>query len=628
MTNKNVLEQPSAVQDCQPDDVRGIQPFERDLYIITATQVDEQWVVISRYADDVWYLNGFTSNVRSGNQYLDFNGMPTVFRGIVREIFYRYLRRGRSAARRPKGGILRKVFDHMRLFLRYLVRLGVDSLSEITPQICAGYIATCRADKGGDGCRIRPLSQNALHSRLRAVEALYELSQYTTEPIQQHPWPDTSSKAMAGLTGNGAEVTGKTPLMPDDVFCRLFETAYQQVETGHQLLDIRDALDAFKPKCVSQSGRFKARNSYLHSKGWGNGLHALNKALLDLRTACYIVIASTSGCRNHELAYLQSGSHHRTQDDEGTIYHWMRSRSDKTDTGIHDWMIPEAAVKAIRLMERFCSPYQSMIAAEISRRRRVNPLDPKITEASKHRYSIFIGLIDKTSKEIRTISNNSWNLQLKAFAKNCGLDWHLTSHQFRRKFANYAAHSKFGDLRYLKEHFAHWSLDMTLSYAMDETWGQHLDLDLFADIQAEMEDVKLDVVDSWLSDEALAGSYGRSLKVWQRKPRNLLIFKDHTSMLKSITESTAIRSNGHAWCTADDNRCIGNTLDRTRCGGCNHGIIGSRHLPIYKQFYNDLSTLQHCPDIGEGGRQRVLRDLSRCCDVMTSLGVDTEMLTS
>jgi hypothetical protein len=61
------------------------------------------------------------------------------------------------------------------------------------------------------------------------------------------------------------------------------------------------------------------------------------------------------------------------------------------------------------------------------------------------------------------------NIALKAFAKKCGLEWELATHQFRRKFANYAARSQFGDLRYLKQHFKHWSLDMTLGYALNES---------------------------------------------------------------------------------------------------------------------------------------------------------------
>ena len=229
---------------------------------------------------------------------------------------------------------------------------------------------------------------------------------------------------------------------------------------------------------------------------------------------------------------------------------------------------------------------------------------------------------------VRTLSNMSWVNLLKAFAEDCGLIWKLTSHQFRRKFANYAAHSRFGDLRYLKEHYAHWSMDMTLGYAMDDSWGQHLDLDLYLEIQGELEDIKLGVVDSWMGDESLSGGYGRAIRGWQREPENLLIFKDHASMLKSIAESTAIRSNGHAWCTADNNGCVGNTLERSRCSGCDHSVIGSTHAPFYQRLYDELKGLQHCKDIGEGGRQRVIRDLNRCRDVLVQLGMPSEDLTA
>ncbi|WP_412071459.1 hypothetical protein [Pseudomonas sp. FEN] len=52
---------------------------------------------------------------------------------------------------------------------------------------------------------------------------------------------------------------------------------------------------------------------------------------------------------------------------------------------------------------------------------------------------------------------------------------------------------------------------MSLGYAMDDSWGQHLDLDLYADIQGELEDIKLSVVDTWLGDVPLAGGYGHAL---------------------------------------------------------------------------------------------------------------------
>lgn len=616
-----------AALDAQPVDVRGISESERDALIITATQVDGHWVIVSRYGDDIWRLDGFTSNVPASGKRLNFGTVPPAFRAVMKAMLYRYLRRGRRGAGRPKGSSLQQMFSAARPFLRYLEAFKLDHLSAVTPMVCATYVASCKAHRQRHRSKGKPLSQRCLEVRYRTVEALHDLSQYTDDPMPQQPWSETSARAMAGLIGIAQG--GKTPLIPDDVFCTLFGRAYQQVEGGQKMLDLRDELDAIaaQRKELSVEGLIWVKNRRLSARGWEGGLRAFIKALTDLRTACYIVLASTSGCRNHELANLKSGAHHRTEDDEGTIYHWMRSRSDKTDAGIHDWMIPEATVRALRLMERWSGPYQAMIASEIAQRRRVNPHDPQITEALKHRHALFLGAAMGGS-QVRTLSATAWGPYLKAFAKGCGLSWILTSHQFRRKFANYAAHSRFGDLRYLKEHFAHWSLDMTLGYAMDDSWGQHLDLELYADIQAEVEDIQLGVVENWLGDEPLAGGYGRALKQWQREPQNLLIFKDHDSMLKSIAESTAIRSNGHAWCTADNDGCVGNSLERTRCSGCDHSVIGSTHATIYQRLYDDLKGLLLCEDIGEGGRQRVERDLNRCRDVLVQLGMPLEDLTA
>ncbi|PWB37342.1 integrase [Pseudomonas sp. NDM] len=616
--------------DVQPDDVRELPECERNSLIISATEVDKHWVILSRYGDDIWQIDGFTSNIPANKKQLDFSTVPSAFRSVMKAILYRYLRRGRLEAGRPKGGIVRQYFSDAMPFLRHLDELKLDCLGAVTPLACATYVTACKAHRQPRRSKGKPLSQEGLRRRFAAVEAIYELSKYTADPMPQHPWPETSATTMAGLTGSGSRLKqgAKTPLIPDDVFCTLFERAHLQVECGQQLLDLRDALDALAGKCKGQCREtiIRAKNNHLSAMGRKGGLRAFNRALNDLRTACYIVLASTSGCRHHELANLQTGAHKRTQDDEGSVYHWMRSRSEKTDAGIHDWMIPEAGVRALRVMERWCEPYQTMITTEILKRRRANPQDPIITEAHNHRRALFLGLYPRKRNQVRTLTSCSLGTNLNAFAKDCGLSWKFASHQFRRKFANYAAHSRFGDLRYLKEHFAHWSLDMTLGYAMDESWGQHLNLELYADVLGELEDIKLGVVDSWLGDDYLAGGYGRALKQWQREPKNLLIFKDHASMLKSIAESTAIRSNGHAWCTADNNGCVGNNLERSRCSNCNNAVIGSRHSAIYQRLYDDLKGLLHCQDIGESGRQRVERDLNRCRDVLVQLGMDSETL--
>lgn len=628
MSNNAVISQTWAEIESQPEDVRELPDSLRDSLIVSAIQVDGQWVIINTYGDDCWWLHNRPSNTPNSNKYLNFQYVPATFRAVMKMMMYRFMRRGRRGQQRPKGSTLRSFLNNAVAFLRYLDTLALTRLALVTPIVCTNFVAECRVYLHSHHGKSKPLSQGCLAQRFKAVEAIYELSQYTHDPIPQHPWDGTSASALAGLTGSGApHMQGcKTPLMPDEVFCTLFQKAYEHVRGGQRLLDLRDAITPVNTERNVQSIRAiniaKSRN--LVALGWEGDLNTFNKALLDLRTACYIVLASTSGCRNHELANVQSGAHHLTEDDEGAIFHWMHSKSEKTDTGEHDWMIPEAAVRALHLMERWAKPYQAMISAEIAKRRKVNPLDPEITHAQKHQNVLFLGSAKMNSNQIRTLSDDMWSLSLKAFTKNIGLNWSLTSHQFRRKFANYVAHSQFGDLRYLREHFAHWSMDMTLSYAMDDGWGKDLDLELFGDIQAELEDIKLGTVNNWLGDDLLAGGYGRSIKRWQRDPANLALFKNHQTMVISIAESTAIRSNGHAWCTADDDGCIGNTIECTRCGNCNNAVIGRGHLGIYRQLYNNLKELLECNDIGNSGRKRVMRDLERCRDVFKHLGYDPE----
>ena len=53
-------------------------------------------------------------------------------------------------------------------------------------------------------------------------------------------------------------------------------------------------------------------------------------------------------------------------------------------------------------------------------------------------------------------------------------------------------------------------------------------------------------------------------------------------------------------------------------------MIESKHTAIYQRLYEELKGLLQCPDIGDGGRQRVERDLTRCHSVLTQLGMPPE----
>lgn len=281
-------------------------------------------------------------------------------------------------------------------------------------------------------------------------------------------------------------------------------------------------------------------------------------------------------------------------------------------------------MRALHVMDRWAQPYQAMIQAEIIQRRSASPQDPEIAEAQRHVKAVFVGLRSQTG-QVRTLSYSGWRLSLSAFAKKrCALNWDLASHQFRRTFANYAARSQFGDLRYLKEHFKHWSMDMTLGYALNESQ----ELALYLEIQDELDIIKAGLVGTWLKhDEPLAGGYGANIMAW-RGSAAVTIFKSHRHMVRSLAESTPIRSNGHAWCTADDNLCVGNDLERTRCSNCENAVIGRQHAHLYLGLYDHLKEVAQCDDIGIGGMHLVQRDLKRCRSVLASIGLDPEVVVA
>ncbi len=606
----------------QPADVRGVLGAQRDRLIVSFINVDGNWQPLSHYEDDRWRLVDTTTNRSAASAVLNFCKLPEAFRGVMKAIVYRYIVRGRDGQVRPKSSSVSSFFLYASSFLRHLEGLHIHRLGEVTPLVCKLYVDTAKMALSKRSSQ--PIKATTLMLRFLAVEALYELSQYADEPMPIEPWPGASAQLLAGLRGDARATLlseGRTPLIPDAVFARIFQIAWREVLGVDKLLDFRDGLDRIEAERMGQHARTiaDAKRQYLILNNWEGGLTAFNQALLDVRTACYIVVASLTGCRNHEIAFIQSDACYRTEDDEGEIYWWMRSRSTKTGEENTAWLAPEAVVTALRAMDRWAKPYQEAIEFEIVQRRAVDPTDPEIAECQRHRNAIFLSGTQANDAHVRTLTAGVWGGELKAFVARHDIDWKLNTHQFRRKFANYAARSQFGDLRYLRDHFKHWSMDMTLSYALNESQ----ELSLFHEIQDELDSIKSGIVEQWFQpNEPLAGGYGQGIMNW-RHGSDVTIFKDRSSMIKAISDSTAIRSNGHAWCTADDNLCVGNGgLETTRCVNCDNAVIGRAHARLYQGLYDQLKETLGCADIGEAGMARVRRDIGRCRDVLTTLGYE------
>lgn len=312
---------PNPEFESQPDDIRDLSRRKRDALWVSMIRVDGAWVGISRYGDRVWQLGGSRRNVNRAKLRLDFETIPHAFQASARSILYRYMRRGMPGGKRPGVLSILKLFENLVPFYRYLFGSGVDSVAGIDENICKQYVDITKSRKKqlGRNATDRPLAEATLSARFRAVQQFYALSQFTDAPMPEHPWIGSSAEVLAGDT---QPTGGKTPLIPDADFVKLFQAAMQDLERADEMLHLRDQLDRIEEaNRGSHSATVRVhKNSYLDASGWSGGLASFNKALIDLRTACYVIVASLTGCRIHELASVRIGACHATEGDDGEVY--------------------------------------------------------------------------------------------------------------------------------------------------------------------------------------------------------------------------------------------------------------------------------------------------------------------
>jgi hypothetical protein len=238
----------------------------------------------------------------------------------------------------------------------------------------------------------------------------------------------------------------------------------------------------------------------------------------------------------------------------------------------------------MKIAERITAPLRVQLKADIALMQAQNPNDPKTPEKQRHINAVFLGKTMIKNNDITTLSGGTIIGRLKKHLAYLGLNWHLTPHQFRRTFAVYVAKSVHGDLRYLKKHFKHWTLDMTALYALNSKQEE----ELYNDIMLAMEDERNARVSSWFEEDAvITGGGSVGIKFFRAKNEAVNTFKGRKQMVESISDTIHIRGTGTAWCTADDGGCGGGTAsDKTRCGDdCDNAVIDKSFQRKWEGIY-------------------------------------------
>lgn len=608
-------------QECPVPDKQGVaaqQAVDGTLNgIVTFIKLPNgKYQIMSRFEDDAWRFPA--SEVPSGtNEYkqrLDFTKIKDEqAKQLAKWVLWNERNRGVAV------GTLRNIALDLTNFLCWIASsetLQKQGLTVFSAQAYMKYVNEIKVKRKG---QLKPLTASTKAKKFSALELIHKHCQ-AFEFVKEHPWPESSSSEKAGNVGTTKEsrLKPKTPLIPDEVLQPLCLFTKDFLDRADELLDLRDKLDAFKPTSSVSDVIARQKLKFLKSlNSEYQKLNDLNKELVLLRDSCIFWLLLTTGMRIHEVAGIKRGAY-RTETKEGETYYYIETVSDKTYTGLAEWIAPKIAIDAIKILERYSSTLQERVDESLTQAKANNDrVEIDRLEAVSDKVLLSLS---KLNSRVEVLSTEAiTNIRLPNLCAQINSEWNLSAHQFRRTFANYVVHSELGDLRALKDHFKHWSITMTALYA----YNDHLDQELFEELLREKYLVEEQIKFDWFElDTPLAGGAiaNRIMQV-RGDDECIKTFKTREDMVRAFSSNIPIRSTGIAWCTNDDDGCMGG-----KCDECDHGIVDKNNQKHWQGMLIQQFELAELRDIGEAGKAAVAKGAERCEKVLRTLGVDVEKM--
>ncbi len=573
--------------------------------------------VLSRYEDDNWTFPASEgSNSTSRNQLtLKFNRIHDAnARAIAKWVIWNQRAKGNAISS------LQRTLDNLASFFSWLRKsetLAVQGLNTFTAQQYVLHVNTTQNKRKG---QMPPLSVRTKFQKLIVLEAIYGYCRLF-ESVKGHPWPESSAYEQARYVGSvRLELRSKpqTQLIPDDTLKALCSFTKGFLDRAGELLDLNDKVNTFVASAKNASNKAVQRRKYMQSlRTEFDTLNELNAAVILLRDSCLFWILLTTGMRIHEVLGIKRGAYRTETKDEET-YYFIETVSEKTYEGLSEWIAPKIAINAIQILERYSTDLQGRVETDLAAARARNDHE-EVNRLESITNNVFLSNCNLTSS-INVLSGKSVTAtRLPNLCAKIGSDWGLTAHQFRRTFANYVVHSQLGDIRALKDHFKHWSIQMTALYA----YNDNLDKELFEELLRERYWVEEQIKFDWFGLDApiTGGAIAERIMKVRGDEEHIKTFKTREDMVRAYSGNIPIRATGIAWCTNDDDGCMGG-----KCDECDHGIIDKNNQKHWEGMLIQQFDLLQMDDIGEAGQAAVANGMARCETVLSSLGVDVEKM--
>lgn len=627
------------VLDLRP--IKDFAPSEKaNLPVSIALQPDGTSFVVSRYADDVWDFYPYIpqENLEPANKMIRWRiQLPdgrlltdsehaSLLESTKTFIWSLFTQPVEGRQRPTMLTLVWKVKDIVPL-LRWMVNTGLHRFADLAEHGLS-YVPAAKLRR--DGCK---LAEKRVNSRLCVVEDIYLQREKLNDALQVHPWPHESAASLAGLRQGGAHHKPKTNPIPDAVVVRLAEVSLDYIHSrAPRILATQEAVGAVMLEKRNAGLDADAARIRVARRAEFAGLADLRAEGNRLRTACYIVIDLFSGLRDSEMMSLGENCIALGKSRDGSLdVLWLHGTIYKTGVRTKKWLVPPVVSEAISVLSRLTAPFrealrqeereiEAQIEAAISTEKK--RLVKRINVVGKHKNKLFLG---KKDSSISVLSGSRMRDHLNRFCADSnilgedGQPYPLSSHQFRRTYARFMARAELGDLLTLRDHFGHWSIDMTTFYADGGADEYEADTELLEMVAEEKLSRQNEIMEGYLDSDAPLANGGHWLKDWRSTVRTAT---NKEALIAEYAGTITLNGTGHSWCigNARGAGCGGLCVFEAKmCVDCNYGIIGQEHRPVWRGIREQQLEALALDDMGPGGRARAQQILEYAEKVLRRL---------
>ena len=630
--------------------IRLVDPAKRnDLPVSLALAPDGSTIVLSRFADHVWDFSPYVPQECLGvsRKRIDWHARMPDGRQLTDPEHCELLKSAKAflwslfadpveGRRRPSMLTLIARYKCLLFLLRWMAENNLERFAALDGRTMA-YAEAARTSPG------RPLSVTTIGHRLQVLEDIYWQRAKLDDALHAQPWPGETISSLSGFRNDSRRYMPKTEPIPDRVVSPLAQISidYVRNQSSH-ILAARDAKDtAIQEKRNAGFGHDAVKLARARvARQWGyENAYKLNTAVGRLRMACLIVIAMFSGMRESEVMSIAEGCiAHRPSRDGSCDTIWLRGTIYKMGIRPKAWQVPPVVEEAVAVLERLTLPLREILRREVQELRARIPsvktdekqrLVRRLIIAERHQNKLFLTKFAREKNSISVLSSSSVSAELRRFCVDhnvLGEDerpYPLHSHQFRRSYARFMARAELGDLLTLRDHFGHWSLDMTIFYADGASQEYVSDRELLEMVAAEKQARQTEIIHGYLESEAPLANGGHWLGQWRQSVRTAT---SKEALIAQYAGSITLNGTGHSW-------CVGNARG-TGCGGlcafeapmcveCKYGIIGLEHRPVWEGIRDQQLEVLALDDVGESGRARAKHILQAARTVLKRLDGET-----